>query len=194
MIEAHHACAIDDKALQLAGKTNLNLLLNLEGEHFGDGIGRPVVLRCLDSQLYLIAARRRGRARKLHLAVFDSRGKTLGVLALGVQEVHLRHQLISMRYEQRSTIITTNVGIGGWGNVFGDEVAASAIADRMRHHCSMGRLKEGPTGSRICRPRREGSGERFGATPKPANVRWRARRIYVGSTGAIDWQKWHKLY
>ena len=42
-----------------------------------------------------------------------------------------------MRYEQRSTVITANVGIGGWGSVFGDEVAASAIADRARHHCSM---------------------------------------------------------
>lgn len=31
---------------------------------------------------------------------------------------------------QRSTIITTNVGIGGWAKVFGDEVAASAIADQ----------------------------------------------------------------
>lgn len=36
---------------------------------------------------------------------------------------------------QRSTIITTNVGIGGWAKVFGDEVAASAIADRVCHHC-----------------------------------------------------------
>ena len=44
-------------------------------------------------------------------------------------------QLISTRYEQRSTIITTNVGIGGWGKVFGDDVAASAIADRVCHHC-----------------------------------------------------------
>ena len=42
---------------------------------------------------------------------------------------------MSARYEQRSTVITTNVGIGGWAKVFGDEVAASAIADRVCHHC-----------------------------------------------------------
>ena len=49
----------------------------------------------------------------------------------------LLFQLVSTRYEQRSTIITTNVDIGGWAKVFGDEVAASAIADRVCHHCSM---------------------------------------------------------
>ena len=35
------------------------------------------------------------------------------------------------RYTQRSTIITTNVGISGWDNVFGYDVAASA--DRVCH-------------------------------------------------------------
>ncbi len=43
----------------------------------------------------------------------------------------------STRYEQRSTIITTNVGISGWGRVFGDDVAASAIAGRVCHHCHL---------------------------------------------------------
>ncbi|MBQ3327502.1 MAG: ATP-binding protein, partial [Clostridia bacterium] len=50
---------------------------------------------------------------------------------------NLMFQLISTRYEKRSTIITTNVGIGGWANVFGDDVAASAIADRVCHHCTL---------------------------------------------------------
>ena len=61
----------------------------------------------------------------------------LGYLDIGEGGADLLFQLINMRYEQRSTIVTTNVGIGGWGNVFGDEVAASAIADRVCHHCSM---------------------------------------------------------
>ena len=64
----------------------------------------------------------------------------------------LLFQLVSTRYEQRSTIITTNVGITGWAKVFGDEVAASAIADRICHHCHVikitgrsYRLKDVPT-------------------------------------------------
>lgn len=59
----------------------------------------------------------------------------LGYLDIGEGGADLLFQLISTRYEQRSTIITTNVGIGGWGKVLGDDVAASAIADRVRHHC-----------------------------------------------------------
>jgi DNA replication protein DnaC len=61
----------------------------------------------------------------------------LGYLDIDEQGADLMFQLVSTRYEQRSTIITTNVGIGGWANVFGDEVAASAIADRVCHHCTL---------------------------------------------------------
>ena len=58
-------------------------------------------------------------------------------LDVGSAGADLLFQLISTRYEQRSTIITTNVGISGWGRVFGDDVAASAIADRVCHHCHL---------------------------------------------------------
>lgn len=59
----------------------------------------------------------------------------LGYLDIDEGGADLLFQLVSTRYEQRSTIITTNVGIGGWAKVLGDEVAASAIADRVCHHC-----------------------------------------------------------
>lgn len=61
----------------------------------------------------------------------------LGYLDVGSAGADLLFQLISTRYEQRSTIITTNVGISGWGRVIGDDVAASAIADRVCHHCHL---------------------------------------------------------
>lgn len=61
----------------------------------------------------------------------------LGYLDVGSAGADLLFQLISTRYEQRSTIIATNVGISGWGRVFGDDVAASAIADRVCHHCHL---------------------------------------------------------
>ena len=61
----------------------------------------------------------------------------LGYLDIDEAGADLLFQLVSTRYEQRSTIITTNVGIGGWAKVFGDEVAASAIADRVCHHCHL---------------------------------------------------------
>ena len=86
MVEAHHARTIDDEALQLAGKANLDLLLDLEGEHFSNGIGRAVVLRRLGGELHLIGARHGGRARKRHLAAFDRRGKARHTFALGVDD------------------------------------------------------------------------------------------------------------
>lgn len=61
----------------------------------------------------------------------------LGYLEIDEQGADLMFQLVSTRYEQRSTIITTNVGIGGWAKVFGDEVTAGAIADRVCHHCTL---------------------------------------------------------
>lgn len=61
----------------------------------------------------------------------------LGYLDIDEGGADLLFQLVSTRYEERSTIVTTNVGVGGWAKVFGDEVAASAIADRLCHHCHM---------------------------------------------------------
>lgn len=61
----------------------------------------------------------------------------LGYLDVDERGADLMFQLVSTRYEQRSTIITTNVGIGGWAKVFGDDVTASAIADRVCHHCAL---------------------------------------------------------
>lgn len=61
----------------------------------------------------------------------------LGYLDIDEQGADLMFQLVSTRYEQRSTVITTNVGIGGWAKVFGDEVTAGAIADRVCHHCTL---------------------------------------------------------
>ena len=41
---------------------------------------------------------------------------------------------MSRRYERGSIIITSNQSLGAWGEVFGDQVIASAILDRLLHH------------------------------------------------------------
>jgi DNA replication protein DnaC len=43
-------------------------------------------------------------------------------------------EIIRKRYENGSIIITTNRNFEDWGNVFGDNVLASAIIDRIVHH------------------------------------------------------------
>ena len=61
----------------------------------------------------------------------------VGYLDVDKEGADLPLQLISRRYERRSTTVTTNVGIGAWAKVFGDPVVANAIADRLRHHCTV---------------------------------------------------------
>ena len=41
---------------------------------------------------------------------------------------------VSKRYEKNSTIITTNKPFQEWGEIFGDDVIATAILDRLLHH------------------------------------------------------------
>jgi DNA replication protein DnaC len=44
-------------------------------------------------------------------------------------------QLMSRRYEHASTVLTSNKGFEEWGEIFGDEVMAAALIDRLLHHC-----------------------------------------------------------
>lgn len=58
----------------------------------------------------------------------------LGYLPLEKQTAHLFFQLVSRRYERGSLLITTNQTITQWGHVFGDEMIAAAVLDRILHH------------------------------------------------------------
>lgn len=58
----------------------------------------------------------------------------IGYINLDKGAANLFFQLISMRYEQKSTIITTNRSLSKWGEVFGDAIIANAILDRLLHH------------------------------------------------------------
>ena len=58
----------------------------------------------------------------------------IGYLPIDRQGANLFFQLVSRRYERGSIIITSNQSLGGWGEVFGDAVIASAILDRLLHH------------------------------------------------------------
>ena len=58
----------------------------------------------------------------------------IGYLPIESQGANLFFQLISRRYERGPMILTSNQSFGGWGDVFGDRVIASAILDRVLHH------------------------------------------------------------
>jgi DNA replication protein DnaC len=50
------------------------------------------------------------------------------------RSAHLFFQLVARRYEKGSLLLTTNQLVGQWGAVFGDDVLAAAILDRLLHH------------------------------------------------------------
>jgi DNA replication protein DnaC len=58
----------------------------------------------------------------------------LGYLPISRTGAMLFFQLISRRYERASTVLTSNKSFDEWGEIFGDEVMAAALIDRLVHH------------------------------------------------------------
>ena len=103
--------------------------------------GFTVYFTSLDDMVrHLTAADDIGRlTRKLHTYL---RPNVLVIDEVGYQpleraQANLVFQVISKRYEKGSTLLTSNKSFGEWGQVFGDEVLATAILDRLLHHCDV---------------------------------------------------------
>jgi DNA replication protein DnaC len=65
----------------------------------------------------------------------------IGYLPFSTEGAHAFFQLISQRYEARSIVFTSNKSYGEWGEIFGDHVIASAVLDRILHHCTTINIK-----------------------------------------------------
>jgi DNA replication protein DnaC len=61
----------------------------------------------------------------------------LGYLPIDKDDSNLFFQLIDMRYEKKSTILTTNINFNDWDSIFKDAVVANAILDRILHHAKV---------------------------------------------------------
>lgn len=61
----------------------------------------------------------------------------LGYLPIDKEDSNLFFQLIDMRYEKKSTILTTNINFNDWDSIFNDAVVANAILDRVLHHAKV---------------------------------------------------------
>jgi DNA replication protein DnaC len=65
----------------------------------------------------------------------------LGYLTFEKRTAHLLFQLVARRYERGSLLITSNLGVTQWGEMFSDEVTAAALLDRLLHHSHILNIK-----------------------------------------------------
>ena len=69
--------------------------------------------------------------RKVDLLIIDE----LGHFQMSKEKESIFFQIIRQRYEKSSLIITTNIPISNWDKIFTSKLAATAILDRLIHHC-----------------------------------------------------------
>lgn len=74
---------------------------------------------------------------KYKLLVIDE----IGYLPMDIEGSNLFFQLITRRYEKTSTIFTSNKTFSQWNEIFADLTIASAILDRVLHHCTVVNIK-----------------------------------------------------
>ena len=77
------------------------------------------------------------RLGRYPLVVIDE----VGYIPFEPEAANLFFQLVSNRYERASLIVTSNKPFGRWGEVFGDDVVAAAMIDRLVHHAEVVGLK-----------------------------------------------------
>ena len=142
---------LDFESLRFIENNNNILLIGNSGvgkTHLATAIGIAAAkkrvstyfIKCHDliSQLKKAHIENRLEARikhfsKYRLLIIDE----IGYLPIGEEEAKMFFQLIDMRYEKKSTIITSNINLSDWGKIFSDSLIASAILDRLVHHSSI---------------------------------------------------------
>src|SRR5881397_358687 len=65
----------------------------------------------------------------------------VGYIPFDPEAANLMFSLVSSRYERASMIVTSNKPFSAWGEIFGDDVAATAMIDRLIHHAEILSLK-----------------------------------------------------
>ncbi|MGK2383081.1 MULTISPECIES: IS21-like element helper ATPase IstB [Terrabacteria group] len=119
------------------GKTHLGIGLGIKACH----AGYPVAFDTATGwAARLQAAHTDGRLehelkrlRRYKLLIIDE----VGYLPFDADQANLFFQLIAHRYEQGSILVTSNMPFGRWGEVFGDDIVAAAMIDRLVHHAEV---------------------------------------------------------
>jgi len=117
------------------GKTHLAISLAIAAAESGRRVYYGTLTALIES---LVDAKAAGQlSRRLRvlthpaLLVVDE----IGYLPVSQDGAVLFFQLINARHERASTVLTSNKGFEEWGSVLGDEIMATALIDRLLHHC-----------------------------------------------------------
>jgi DNA replication protein DnaC len=119
------------------GKTHLATALGVEAVKAGKSVYFGTLADIVAS---LAKAEREGQLKER--IRFIARNALLIVDEIGYLPVtgggaNLFFQLVNARYERGSMILTSNRGFGEWGDIFGDQVVATALLDRLLHHAQV---------------------------------------------------------
>jgi DNA replication protein DnaC len=117
------------------GKTHLAISLAIAAAQSGRRVYYGTLADLITS---LEEAQQAGRLlQRLKTLIFPSLLVVDEIGYLPISRTGAMHffQLMSRRYETGSTILTSNKSFDEWGEVFGDDVMASALIDRLVHHC-----------------------------------------------------------
>lgn len=123
------------------GKTHLAIALGVKAVE----AGHKVLFLTLESMITrLTKARMENRIeRQLQQFVYP---KVLiidemGYLPMNREEAGLLFRVLTRRYERASLILTSNKSFVDWGEIFNDQVLATAILDRLLHHSTTLNIK-----------------------------------------------------
>ena len=123
------------------GKSHLAIALSiracLQGQRVLFATATEWVARLGDAQRQGRLAEELRRLERIPLLVVDE----VGYIPFDPQAANLMFMLVSSRYERASLIVTSNKPFSAWGEIFGDEVVAAAIIDRLVHHAEILSLK-----------------------------------------------------
>ena len=123
------------------GKTHLAIALGIRACL----AGQRVIFKTATEWVALLAdTQRQGRLdeelkrlERYPLLICDE----VGYIPFDPQAANLMFMLVSRRYERASLIVTSNKPFGSWGEIFGDEITAAAMVDRLVHHAEILSLK-----------------------------------------------------
>lgn len=119
------------------GKTHLAISLAIAAAQRGRRVYYGTLIDLITSLQEAQAAGRLGQRLAVlthpSLLVVDE----IGYLPINHPGAVLFFQLMNRRYENASTVLTSNKGFEQWGEVFGDDVMAAALIDRVLHHCHL---------------------------------------------------------